>query len=99
MVKVPCISHRRVAIANVELIGARYDAFCDRMGVRYDDVVTGDIKLLHCKWHERQHFPMIVPNAGEGLKKASLHAAAMYPRPEMVRHEVQQTKDICLREH
>ncbi len=52
--QVPSIPHGRVAIADMELIRAGYDAFGDGVTIADYDIVTRQIELLDREGHERQ---------------------------------------------
>src|SRR5260370_36064560 len=54
MLKVPGIANRRVTHANVNLVRASNDAFCDGVTARNDEVVTRNVKLFNRQRHQRQ---------------------------------------------
>ena len=95
--KVPGIAHRRVAIADMQLVRARDDAFGNRMAVADHDVITGHIELLDGHRHERQEPPVEVLNEGHLLQEGRVDLPAAEASAMLLRQAVDQRIEVGVR--
>ena len=95
--QVPCVAHRRVAIADVELRGRRPHALGDGVRAGDDEVVGGDVERFDRPRKQRQQQPKVTARTGHSLQERRARALAEQPRPLRVGQEVDQREEVALR--
>src|ERR1700723_3788110 len=94
MLQIPGIAHRRVAIADMQLVGPGDNAFCDRMTVGDNEVVSRQIELLNRNLHQREKIPVYARDEDELLQEAGLKCLAQELVTKPALGEIDQAENI-----
>ena len=97
VLQVPCVAHRRVAVADVQLRGDRAHAFGHSVRTRDHKVVGGYVEALYSAREKWQVAPERRARERQPLDERRANRSRAQARPVVRRHEIHQREQIGVR--